>query len=269
MEVGEALPPPGEKPIKGEFDTIKTTAAQYMVEDDYEHGIPVQASASGASINLTDDDYEVFNLLPPGSETGTVAESAAGPESTISPESINTSQPLSVAPTSKRMVPVAQAPHWFLGSLGTDISASSPSITPTTPTTLDTLDEAMTELSISASVSQSQSQTMTTSVNTNTTGLPGQRGPVSFNAWGPEGEQMRRVKQPTIATEESGWKTVTRTSKGPRVVTARPPAPKEQVRKGGWVKTNNRRTVPTLPDYLKYDTFDGEGDYTGDSPEEN
>ncbi|KAK4195319.1 Stc1 domain-containing protein [Triangularia verruculosa] len=261
-EVGEYLPPPGTKIQPGEFDTLKTRASQFMLDNDYENGIPIEGMISAPSVIVEEDEEEgEFRLMSAGSESGTCASAAETKDS-----GIDTNGPKGLSTT--RMEPPAQAPHWFLGALNGKSSASA---TPSTPLSLDTLDTidtlegAMSELSVgSGSQSKPQTvattQTATTSVQTNTTGVPGQRGPVSFNAWGPGGEHLRRVKQPTVASEDP--KVVVRTAKGPRVVSTRPPAPKpkEEVRRGGWVKVSKRRTEPTLPDYLKYDSFHGEED---------
>ncbi|CAP70724.1 uncharacterized protein PODANS_3_7865 [Podospora anserina S mat+] len=249
--------------------------ADFVLNEDYENGIPEgndSGPATTVSINDFDDDYEeVFTLLPPGAEATTVTDSIASPEDT----DVSIETPGAAATSTEPMAPAPRAPHWFLGFMNND----SPSTSSTTPTTLDTLDtldlldsldtpdESISELSITAG-SQPHTRTTTTAADTNASATPGQTGAVSFNAWSPEGNFERMIKEPTIATEESGWKTVTRTAKGPRMVTVRPRGKKEKdevkVGKHGWVKVSNRRTTPQLPNYILANCVRGEEDFVGD-----
>ncbi|KAK4667287.1 hypothetical protein QC763_307860 [Podospora pseudopauciseta] len=274
-EVGEALPPPGERICEEEFETLKMRVADFVLNEDYENGIPKgndSGPATTVSINDFDDDYEEeFTLLPPGDEATTVTDSIASPEDT----DVSVETPGAAATSTEPMAPAPRAPHWFLGFMNND----SPSTSSTTPTTLDTLDtldlldsldtpdESISELSITAG-SQTHTRTTTTAADTNASATPGQTGAVSFNAWSPEGNFERMIKEPTIATEESGWKTVTRTAKGPRMVTVRPRGKKEKdevkVGKNGWVKVSNRRTTPQLPNYILANCVRGEEDFVGD-----
>lgn len=246
-EVGEALPHPGERICEEEFETLKMRVADFVLNEDYENGIPEgkdSGPATTVSINDFDDDYEEeFTLLPPGAEATTVTDSIASPEDT----DVSVETPGAAATSTEPMAPAPRAPHWFLGFMNND----SPSTSSTTPTTLDTLDtldlldsidtpdESISELSITAG-SQTHTRTTTTAADTNASVTPGQTGAVSFNAWSPEGNFERMIKEPTVVSEESGWKTVTRTAKGPRMVTVRPRGKKEKdevkVGKNGWVK---------------------------------
>ncbi|KAK0674593.1 Stc1 domain-containing protein [Cercophora samala] len=256
-EVGEALPAPGEKLFDGEFEMLKTRVDQFMLEDDYD-GVPERgASTTAASFSIDDfdDEYEEeFTLLPPGAETTTVTESLAGSEETGAP--VEAPVPAAAAPIAC-MAPAPRAPHWFLGAIN-NLSAAS---TPTTLDTLDTLGTPNDPISESSIVAGSQSQTTITAADTSVSAIPSYAGADSFNAWGPEGDFA-------IATEDSNWKTVTRTAKGPRMATLRPQKQKQkekvEVRKGGWVKVPGRRTAPSLPTYLLMDTFRGGENFVGD-----
>ncbi|KAK0706393.1 hypothetical protein B0T26DRAFT_755895 [Lasiosphaeria miniovina] len=85
------------------------------------------------------------------------------------------------------------------------------------------------------------------------------RNPVTFNAWGPDGDYQRMTKAPTVAS----------TSTYDSVLEGQ-----EKVGKNGWVKPAGRRIMPQMPAYLRfdlgektddyddYDAYDGESDDT-------
>jgi len=66
--------------------------------------------------------------------------------------------------------------------------------------------------------------------------------PITFNAWGPNGQHARHVKQPTVASSDAG-------SRATSTRTARPVSP-VKVGKSGWAKPKNGNKIQ-VPEYLK------------------
>ncbi|KAH6622809.1 Stc1 domain-containing protein [Chaetomium tenue] len=100
-------------------------------------------------------------------------------------------------------------------------------------------DGALTE-SMQMETSTADNTSVVGSDMTSTKGGAG-RAPVSFNAWGPNGEYARMNKTPTVASGST------------RTVTT---AHRESVRenKSGWAKVPTRKHAPQLPSYLKSET---------------
>ncbi|KAK3387649.1 hypothetical protein B0H63DRAFT_162416 [Podospora didyma] len=134
------------------------------------------------------------------------------------------------------------APHWFLPPMDDTLTGSLGSRSSAAPSVSDI--EAVT-------VSQPDQQ----------------RGTVTFNAWGPNGEQQRMTKCPTVVSE------ITTTAYTERTVqTAKEPV---KVGKSGWAKPDTRRILPDMPDYLRFDLGNDDddemappSDYDGESEDE-
>ncbi|KAK3986267.1 Stc1 domain-containing protein [Cladorrhinum sp. PSN332] len=85
------------------------------------------------------------------------------------------------------------------------------------------------------------------------------RAPVPFTAYGPQGQRVPMIREPSVVSTQPTTTTSDATIAGVPV----------RVGKSGWAKPPSRKQAPQVPDYLEEGFVNvGFDDYDGDSPDE-
>ncbi|KAK4115806.1 hypothetical protein N656DRAFT_842617 [Canariomyces notabilis] len=212
QEPGDTLPPPGSQ----------------LSPEEQEFGL-ARDPTRFANLSLTDRVAEDFAVIQSGSVdyggasdvTSTLAQSDLQSESSDSPSqsnSVNDAPAESaldrITPTHLRGPGPGRAPHWFLPPMDNDFQ---------------------TKLFGKSTVHDTESGIGENDAFPRRPAAPKQ--PISFNAWGPDGEHVRMTKTPTIASGN----------------TYAGQSSRETVELGrkGWAKPSQRKRPPQIPDYLK------------------
>ncbi|KAK4166155.1 Stc1 domain-containing protein [Cladorrhinum sp. PSN259] len=84
------------------------------------------------------------------------------------------------------------------------------------------------------------------------------KAPIPFTAYGPQGQRISMVREPSVISVQS--RTTATTATAPEPV---------RVSRSGWAKPPSRKTAPQVPAYLEEGFVNnGFDDYDGDSPDE-